>query len=291
MFHGLGTAIITPFVKGDIDLKSFKSLLEYQIANGTKNIFVCGTTGEASTLTNNEQKELIKTTVDVCHGKINVIAGASSSGTASSIELAQMSKELGVDGVLIAVPPYNKPMQNGIYQHYKAIAENVKIPIVLYNVPGRTSRDMDNDTIAKLSKLDYIVALKDASGDLTRVADLRARVSKDFTLLSGEDATAVGFNAMGGKGIVSVSSNVAPKLCYELQNCTKSGDYENALKIQDKLIKLNRVMFMESNPIPIKYACSLLGYGDGSLRLPLTIAEGETREKIADVMRELKLIV
>ena len=181
-------------------------------------------------------------------------------------------------------------MQNGIYLHYKTIAEEVKVPIILYNVPGRTSRDMTNDTIAKLSKLDYIVALKDATGDLSRVADLRIKVNKDFTMLSGEDATAVGFNAMGGKGVISVSSNVAPKLCAELQEYSLSGNITKAQEIQDKLIKLHQVMFCEANPIPVKYATSLLGYGDGSVRLPLTELEDNNKEKVKEVLQELKLI-
>lgn len=291
MFEGLGTAIITPFKKGEVDLDAYNKLLDYQVSNGVKNIIVCGTTGEATTLSNEEQISLISNTVKFCKGKnVKVVAGASSSNTKVSIELAQRNKELGVDGVLIAVPPYNKPMQNGMYLHYKTIAEEVKVPIILYNVPGRTSRDMTNDTIAKLSKLDYIVALKDATGDLSRVADLRIKVNKDFTMLSGEDATAVGFNAMGGKGVISVSSNVAPKLCAELQEYSLSGNITKVQEIQDKLIKLHQVMFCEANPIPVKYATSLLGYGDGSIRLPLTELEDNNKEKVKEVLQELKLI-
>lgn len=291
MFAGLGTAIISPFKNGELDLNSYRKLLDYQVSNGVQNIVVCGTTGEAATLNNEEQSALILESVEFCHErKVNVIAGASSSNTKACIELAQRNKELGVDGVLISVPPYNKPMQEGLFQHYKTIAEAVKIPIVLYNVPGRTSRDMTDDTIVRLSQIDYIVALKDASGDLARVADLHARVSKDFTLLSGEDATAVGFNAMGGKGVISVSSNVAPKLCSQLQKYTFDGKYDEALKVQDKLIKLHQVMFCEANPIPVKYAMSLLGFCDGSLRLPLTEADEKNKEKIKAVLKELSLI-
>ncbi|MDR0423702.1 MAG: 4-hydroxy-tetrahydrodipicolinate synthase [Rickettsiales bacterium] len=288
MFEGLGTAIVTPFKKQELDLDSFKNMLEYQISNGVDNIVVCGTTGEATTLTNDEQVKIIKVAVDVCKNKAKVVAGASSSNTNTSIELAKRNKELGVDGVLVAVPPYNKPMQDGIYLHYKAISE-VKIPIILYNVPGRTSRDMSDDTIIKLSKLDYIVALKDATGDLARVANLHSK-TKDFTLLSGEDATTVGFNAMGGRGVISVSSNVAPKLCSELQKATLNGDYKKALELQDKLIDLHKIMFVEANPIPAKYATSLLGYGDGSVRLPLTEANEDTKEKIRDAMKSLGII-
>jgi len=291
MFEGLGTAIITPFKNGEVDLDSYKKLLDYQVLNGVKNIVVCGTTGEATTLSNDEQSSLISTAVKFCDGKnINIIAGASSSSTRSSIELAKRNKELGVNGVLISVPPYNKPMQDGIYQHYKTIAESVRIPIVLYNVPGRTSRDMADDTIARLSQLDYIAALKDASGDLARVANLRTIVKSSFTLISGEDATAVGFNAMGGRGIISVSANIAPKLCADLQRYSLDGKYDKALELQDKLIKLHRVMFCESNPIPVKYGCSLLGFGDGSLRLPLTEASDENKLKIKAAMKELGLI-
>jgi 4-hydroxy-tetrahydrodipicolinate synthase len=290
MFEGLGTAVITPFSEDKVDLISFRKLLDYQISNGVNNIVVCGTTGEAITLTNEEQVEIIKETVKFCKGKAKVIAGASSSNTNTSIELAKRNKELGVDGILVAVPAYNKPMQNGIYQHYKLIAENSKIPTILYNVPGRTSRDMLNGTIAELSKLDYIVALKDATGDLARIADLRTKVAKDFTLLSGEDATAVGFNAMGGKGIISVSSNVTPKLCSELQKYSADGKYDKALEIQDKLIGLHQIMFIETNPIPVKYACSRLGYGNGNVRLPLTDATDDTKGKIDVVLKELQLI-
>ncbi len=291
MFEGLGTAIITPFKNGELDLESYKKLLDYQISNGVQNIIVCGTTGEAATLSNEEQSSIIFDTVQFCKPKgIMVIAGASSSSTKASVELAKRNKELGADGVLVSVPPYNKPMQDGLYMHYKTIAEEAKIPIVLYNVPGRTSRDMNDDTIIRLSQLDYIVALKDATGDLSRVANLRTKVKKGFTLLSGEDATALGFNAMGGKGVISVSANIAPNLCSELQRYSLDGKIDKALEIQDKLIDLHKVMFCEANPIPVKYACSLLGFGDGSLRLPLTEAEDKTKEKIMEVLKGLSLI-
>ncbi|MDR3289784.1 MAG: 4-hydroxy-tetrahydrodipicolinate synthase [Rickettsiales bacterium] len=290
MFEGLGTAIITPFKKQKLDLIAFEKLLNYQIKNGVKNIIVCGTTGEASTLSDVEQSEIIATAVSVCKNKVKVIAGASSSNTDTSIDLAKRNKKLGADGILVAVPPYNKPMQDGMYLHYKTIAEKSKIPVVLYNVPGRTSRDMSDETIARLSQLPNIVALKDATGDLSRVATAKIKVKNGFTLLSGEDATAVGFNAMGGRGVISVSSNVAPKLCADLQEATFKGEYEKAVKIQDKLIKLHKVMFVESNPIPVKYACSLLGYGDGSVRLPLTESDEDTKKKIEEVLKELKLI-
>ena len=290
MFEGLGTAIVTPFKKGELDINSYDKLLDYQINNGVKNIIVCGTTGEAATLTNEEQTLLISNTVKMCKNKgVSVIAGASSSSTYESVELAKRNKDLGVDGILVSVPPYNKPMQEGLVQHYKAIA-SIKVPVVLYNVPGRTSRDMTDDTIAKLSQVDYIVALKDATGDLARVANLRIKVKKGFTLLSGEDATAVGFNAMGGKGVISVSSNVAPKLCADLQKYSLEGKFDKAVEVQDKLIKLHQIMFCESNPIPVKYACSLLGFGDGSLRLPLTEADESNKEKIKNVIKELGLI-
>lgn len=273
-----------------MDIEAYKKLLDYQISNGVNNIIVCGTTGEAATLSNEEQSSLIFGAVEMCKGKgVKVIAGASSSSTSKSIEIAKRNKELGVDGILVSVPPYNKPMQDGLIQHFKAIA-SVKIPVVLYNVPGRTSRDMLDDTIVKLSQVDYMVALKDATGDLARVANLRTKVKKGFTLLSGEDATAVGFNAMGGRGVISVSSNIAPKLCSELQRYTLDGKFEKAVEIQDKLIKLHQIMFCESNPIPVKYACSLLGFGDGSLRLPLTEADDANKEKIKLVVRELGLI-
>lgn len=291
MFEGLGTAIISPFKKGELDLDSYKKLLDYQISNGVKNIIVCGTTGEAATLSNEEQSSLIFDAVEFCKNKkVNVVAGASSSSTKESIELAKRNKELGANGILVSVPPYNKPMQEGLYQHYKAIAEAAKIPVILYNVPGRTSRDMTDDTIARLSQLENIVALKDATGDLSRVANLRIKIKKGFTLLSGEDATAVGFNAMGGNGVISVSSNIAPKLCAELQKYSLEGKFEKALEIQDRLIKLNQIMFCEANPIPVKYACSLLGFGDGTLRLPLTEPNDENKEKIKNVMNELGLI-
>ncbi len=291
MFEGLGTAIISPFKNGELDLDSYRKLLDYQVSNGVKNIVVCGTTGEAATLSNEEQSSLIFDAVEFCKNKgVKVIAGASSSSTKASIELAQRNKELGVDGILVSVPPYNKPMQEGLYQHYKAIAETVKIPVVLYNVPGRTSRDMADDTIVRLSQLENIVALKDATGDLARVANLRISVKKGFTLISGEDATAVGFNAMGGRGVISVSSNVAPKLCAELQKYSLEGKYDKALEIQDKLIKLHKIMFCEANPIPVKYACSLLGFGNGTLRLPLTEPSNENKEKIKNVLKELGLI-
>lgn len=291
MFEGLGTAIITPFKKGKLDLESLNKLLKYQVDNGVNFIVACGSTGEATTLSDEEQSQVISTAVKYCKEKgIKVVAGATSSNTEEALRMAKRNKDLGCDGLLISVPPYNKPTMEGLFQHYKLIAETVKLPIVIYNVPGRAAKDINNDTIARLSQLDYIIALKDATGDLSRVADLKLKTKKGFTQLSGEDATAVGFNAMGGRGVISVSGNIAPKLCSELQKATLSGDFAKALEYQDKLTKLHQIMFCETNPIPVKYACSLLGFGDGSVRLPLTEAEEGSKEKIKKVMKELELI-
>lgn len=291
MFKGLFTAIITPFKNGKVDYDAFSRLIDYQIANHVDGLVVCGTTGEAPTLSTEEQSEVIKIALEKARSShIKIIAGNTSNSTELTIQIAERNKKLGVHGILVATPPYNKPTQNGLYEHFKKIHDTVDIPIVLYNVPGRCGTKIDNKTVIALSKLKNIVGIKDATGDLALIPELRSECVKDFDILSGNDITTVGFNAMGGNGVISVISNIAPKLCSELQKSTEKNDFATAVQIQGRLAKLNKLLFVESNPIPVKYACSLLGYGDGELRLPLVKLDKQYQDIIKNEIKTLDLL-
>ncbi len=279
-FQGLYTALITPFSNGEVDAKAFQALIDWQINEGVHGIVPCGTTGESPTLTSKEHEKVIELAVEAANGRVPVMAGAGSNSTIEAIEFTKHAKASGADAVLLVAPYYNKPTQAGIIAHYEAIANAVDIPQFIYNIPGRSVIDINDDTLSVLANHPNIVGIKDATGDLARVASLKQRVEDDFIFFSGEDSTAVGFNAMGGTGCISVSGNVAPKACAELQALCLKGDYVAATALADKLEPLHQAMFCETSPIPVKYALSVMGKCRGEIRLPL---QEPTPEHQADI--------
>ncbi len=283
------TALVTPFKNGKIDEKSLEKLVEYQIKNGVNGIVPCGTTGESPTLTHEEHNLVIDLCVKISNKRVKVMAGTGSNSTLEAIAMTNHAKEIGADSCLIVAPYYNKPTPEGVYQHYKALNE-CDIPLIIYNIPGRSVINISDENLARISELKNVVGIKDATGDLARVASLRLLVKKDFVYLSGEDATVVGFNAMGGNGVISVTSNIAPKLVSDLQNFCAAGNYKAALEIQDKLTYLHAAMFCETNPIPIKYAASLMGLCTYEIRLPLVEPSTAAKARIEKEMRKLNLI-
>lgn len=291
MFKGIYTALITPFKDGKVDEKSFQSFVEWQIAEGVNGLVPCGTTGESPTLSHEEHNRVIDLCVEVSRGRVPVMAGTGSNSTEEAIMTTRHAKKAGADGALVAAPYYNKPTQEGLYQHYKAINDAVDLPIIVYNVPGRSVVNISDDTIVRLAQLPNIVGLKDATGDLARVPTLRSKLNgKAFQLLSGEDITAVAFNVSGGQGCISVSSNIAPKACAEIQAATLAGDFIKANYLNDKLVALHNVMFCETSPGPVKYAASLMGKCSAELRLPLVGLSEGNKSQVAEVLKSLSLI-
>lgn len=273
MFKGSITALITPFqANGDIDWKAFDGFVEWQIEQGSHGVVPCGTTGESPTLTHAEHKKIVKRCVEIVNKRIPVIAGSGSNNTAEALELTQQAKDDGADAALIVTPYYNKPTQNGLYAHYKKLNDEVDIPIIIYNIPGRSVVDMNNQTLEKLSKLKNIVGLKDATADLARPLDLRHIIGDDFCQLSGEDATVTAFLAQGGHGCISVTSNIAPKLCAQMYEAWQAGNMTEMARIRDILAPLHKALFVESSPAPVKYAASRLGLCQNYIRLPLVEA-------------------
>ena len=289
-FSGIITAIVTPFSQGKIDESALKSLVNWQVEEGVQGIVPCGTTGESPTLTHEEHKRVVEIAVEAAAGRIKVIAGAGSNSTAEAVDFTKHAKQAGADAVLQVSPYYNKPTQEGLYQHFKAIAESADIPVILYNIPPRSIVDINNATMARLAKIPNIVGVKEATADLSRPATIRQEVGKDFILLSGEDPTAVAFNAQGGVGCISVTSNVAPKLCAQMQAACLKGDFKSALEVQDKLLPLNRALFMETNPIPVKYAMSLLGKCSDEVRLPLVAPSEPVKQAVKEAMQQIGLL-
>jgi 4-hydroxy-tetrahydrodipicolinate synthase len=290
MIQGSLPALITPFRNGIVDERGYQAFIEKQIAAGSSGLVPCGTTGESATLSHAEHRRVVDLCVEVAAGRVPVVAGAGSNSTEEAISLAEHAKKAGADAVLSVAPYYNRPSQDGIYAHFKAIAEAVAIPIVIYNVPARTVADISVETLGRLSKLPNVIGVKDATGELDRVARHRALCGKDFILLSGEDATAIGFNAHGGTGCISVTANVAPKLVAEVQAATLKGDYAAARKLDAKLIALHKAMFMEPSPGPVKYACSLLGLCTEDVRLPILPPSDGAKAAIRAAMAEAGLL-
>ena len=284
------TALITPFKDGKLDEQSFEKLINYQIEGGVDGIVPCGTTGESPTLSHNEHNFVIEKSVEIAAGKIKVMAGTGSNSTYEAVTTTEFAKNAGADSCLVVTPYYNKPNREGVIKHFEALNE-VGIDIIIYNIPGRSVINMPNEDIAKLSNLKNIAGIKDATGDLARVATLRSLITKEnFLYLSGEDITAVGFNAMGGDGVISVTSNIAPKLISDLQKACKRGDYAQALEIQDKISPLSQALFADTNPIPIKYAASLMELCSGEIRLPLCQPSEELKARIKEQMIRVGLI-
>jgi len=290
MFKGSIPALITPFTEeGAVDADGFQKFCDWQITEGSNGLVPVGTTGESPTLSHEEHKQVVELCVEAANKRVPVIAGAGSNNTKEAIELIQHAQKVGADGALVVTPYYNKPSQAGLFTHFKAIHDASDLPIIIYNIPGRSVVDMAVETMAALFELPRIVGLKDATGDLDRVASQRAMLGPEFIQLSGEDATALGYNAMGGVGCISVSANIAPRLCAEFQEATMAGDYGKALELHDKLLPLHRAMFMEPSPAPAKYAGSLLGLCSEAVRLPMLPASEQVRAVLASVIYDLGL--
>lgn len=277
-------ALITPFSAGMVDEGAFRRLVSWQIAEGSHGLVPAGTTGESATLTHEEHMRVVEMCVEEARGRVPVIAGAGSNSTAEAIALTRHAKAVGADAVLSVAPYYNKPTQEGLYRHFAAIAEAVDIPIVLYNIPGRSVVEISVETMARLAKIANIVGVKDATANLARPSRERAACGKAFRLISGEDITALGYMAHGGCGCISVTANVAPRLCAQLQEACMAGDFERALALQDRLAPLHDAMFCEASPAPVKYAASVLGLCSDEVRLPIVTATEPARLRIRDAM-------
>lgn len=288
--RGSMTALITPFSGGAVDEKSFQRFCEWQIEEGTDALVPCGTTGESATLDYDEHKRVIDLCIEVAKGRVPVIAGTGSNATYEAIELTLHAQKAGADAALIVTPYYNKPSQEGMVQHFKAIHDATEIPIVLYNVPGRTAADLSAESVARLAELPRIVGIKDASNDLTRPAKTRILAGEDFVQLSGEDATVIPFLGNGGHGCISVTANIAPRLLAELHDLWEAGDWVKARAINDRLMPLHGALFAETSPSPSKYAASLLGMGQNEVRLPLVVVGKETEAKVRSAMQHAGLI-
>ena len=289
MFQGSMPALVTPMKNGKVDDATLKNLVEWQIAEGSHGLVPVGTTGESPTLSHLEHEHVIRMVVETTAGRVPVIAGAGSNNTVEALRFVQYAKDVGADAALVVTPYYNKPTQAGLIAHY-TVLNDVGIPIIIYNIPGRSVVDMTPVTMGELAKLDNIIGVKDATGKLERVSEQRGSCGADFIQLSGEDATALGFNAHGGVGCISVTANVAPKLCAEFQNATLEGDFTKALDYQDQLMPLHTAIFLEPGVCGAKYALSKLGRCSEEVRLPLTGLTDATKARIDDAMRFAGLI-
>jgi 4-hydroxy-tetrahydrodipicolinate synthase len=289
-FTGVLPALITPFLDGMVDETAFRALVERQIASGVHGLVPTGTTGESVTLSAEEQKRVIALCVETARGRVPVVAGTGSADTAKTIEMTRYAKAAGADAALVVTPYYNRPSQDGMVAHFTAIADAAALPLIVYNVPARTGVNLLPETVAKLSRHPHIVGIKDASAQLERVTRQRALCGEGFSLLSGEDGTAVGFNAMGGNGCISVTCNVAPELCARLQACCLAGDFGSAHDIDLRLSALHRALFMEPSPAPTKYALARLGLCREEARLPHVPVSAATREAIDAAMGRAGLL-
>jgi 4-hydroxy-tetrahydrodipicolinate synthase len=289
-FRGSFTALVTPFRDGAVDEKAFRGLVVWQIGEGTNGLVPVGTTGESPTLSHDEHKLVVEWCIAEARGRVPVIAGAGSNSTSEAIELAQHAEKAGADAVLVVTPYYNKPTQEGLYQHFKAINDAIGIPIIIYNIPARSVVDMSVDTMKRLFELKNIAGVKDATANMVRVSQQREALGPEFNQLSGEDATALGFMAHGGHGCISVTSNVAPRLCAEFQGACLRGDYGAALKLQDKLMPLHQNLFIETNPAPAKYALAVLGKCTDTVRLPMVPLSDKSKTAVRDAMVHAGLI-
>ena len=283
-------ALVTPFKGGKIDEATLRALVDWQIESGSTALVPVGTTGESPTLSHAEHKQVVEWCVEEARGRVPVVAGAGSNSTAEAIDFARHAEKAGADAVLVVTPYYNKPTQEGLYQHFKAINDAIGVPILIYNIPPRSVIDMSVDTMKRLWELKNIAGVKDATASMVRVSQQRAAMGEDFNQLSGEDATIIGYMAHGGHGCISVTSNVAPRLCSEFHAAWQKGDTKAALAIHDKLMPLHNNLFIESNPAPIKYAMSLLGKLEETLRLPMVPVSEPTRVAVRSAMVHAGLI-
>ncbi|MEM9320216.1 MAG: 4-hydroxy-tetrahydrodipicolinate synthase [Pseudomonadota bacterium] len=292
MFHGSMPALVTPFranAPDQVDWDALKKLVDWHIAEGSTGLVPVGTTGESPTLTHDEHEQVIAAVVEAAAGRVPVIAGAGSNNTTEAIRFMEYAKSVGAAAGLVVTPYYNKPTQRGLIAHFTALAE-IGLPIIIYNIPPRSVIDMSPATMGELAKLPMIIGVKDATGDIARVSQQRAACGPDFVQLSGEDATALGFNAHGGVGCISVTANVAPRLCAEFQNATRAGDYAQALACQDRLMPLHETLFIEPGLIGAKYAMSVLGLCSDEVRLPHTKLEAATKSQIEAAMRHAGIL-
>ena len=291
MLRGSITALITPMLNGNVDEKAFASFVDWQIAEGTHGLVPVGTTGESPTVSHEEHRRVVEIAIEVANKRVPVIAGAGSNSTAEAVSLAKFAEDAGADAVLSIVPYYNKPNQEGMFQHFSAVAKAVGIPVILYSVPGRTVVDLTIDTIARLHEAhSNIIGVKDATADLGRTSLQRDKLGHDFILLSGEDITALAFNAHGGQGCISVTSNIAPRLCSQMQELSLAGDFKGALAVQDKLVHLHKNLFLEPNPTAVKYAANRLNLCANELRLPLTPISKPTQDAVDFALAHAGLI-
>jgi len=290
MFTGSLVAIVTPFRKGKVDERAFGDLIEWQIANGTNGIVPCGTTGESATLSHEEHNRVIELAVEVVHRRVPVIAGTGSNSTDEAIALTKHAKQAGADGALLITPYYNKPTQEGLYRHYKAVTDAVDLPLVLYNIPGRTGVNMLPATIARLSAIQTIIGVKEGSGSVQQASDIVQLCGERLTLLAGDDSLTLPMMAVGGKGVITVTANVTPADMASLVNSFLAGNVVEARRIHFKLSPLFTALFYETNPIPVKEALGMMGKIDPELRLPLCPMAQDTREKLSRVIKEMKII-
>lgn len=286
LIRGAITALVTPFRDGALDEDAFVALVERQIAAGIHGVVPVGTTGETSTLSHDEHRRVVELCVATVAGRVRVIAGAGSNSTSEAIELARHAKTVGADAALVVTPYYNRPSQEGLYQHYAAINEAVQLPVFVYNVPGRTGVDISNATVARLSKLPNIVGIKDATGNMTRIANQRLDCGGDWILLSGDDGSALGYMAHGGHGCITVAGNVAPEAVASFYNACLAKDWDTALYWQDRLARLNDALFMDSSPAPTKFALATLGLSTDEARLPIAPCNEAVKPAILDAMRD-----
>lgn len=290
MFTGSMVALVTPFKKGKVDEAALRRLVDWHVQAGTNVLVPCGTTGESATLTMDEHIRVIKIVVEQAAGKAEVLAGAGANATHEAIDLAKASQKAGADGTLQVTPYYNKPMQEGLYQHFKAVAESADLPVILYNVPGRTAVNMLPETVARLAEIKNIVGIKEAAGNLEQVEKLVRLCPKNFAVISGEDALNHDIRLKGGVGTISVTANIVPRESVEQWECYRAGDLKKGGEIHEKLMPLHRVMFLETNPIPVKAALALMGMIEEEYRLPLTPISAENREKLRQALKEYGLI-
>ena len=290
MFKGSFVALITPFRNRAVDEKGFQTFAEWQIGQGTHGLVPVGTTGESPTLTHVEHKRVVELTVEVAKGRVPVVAGAGSNSTEEAIEFTRHAKQAGADAALVVTPYYNRPTQEGLYQHYKAINDAVDLPIIIYNIPSRSAVDMTVATMARLAKLPNVIGVKDSTADLVRPLRTRASIGPEFCMLSGEDHTALAFLTQGGHGCISVTANVAPRACADMHEAWQKGDVARAMRINERLVPLHDALFAESSPAPVKYAASLIEKSTPDLRLPLVPVSVETQDKVRQAMRSAGIL-
>jgi len=290
MFKKSCVALITPMKNGSLDEAAFKSFVDWQIEQGTDGLVPCGTTGESPTLSHSEHKNVTEWCIDVAGGRVPVMAGCGSNSTAEAVELTKHAASAGADAVLVVTPYYNKPTQEGLFQHFKAVHDCADIPVYIYNIPGRSIVDMSVETMAQLAELPRIVGVKDATADLSRPLQTRQAIKSDFCQLSGEDATAIAFLAAGGVGCISVTANIAPKLCADMHDAWVAGDISTVMEIQDKLQPIHDAMFIESSPGPVKYGAELLGFCAAETRLPLCEISDASKLAVKNALKTAGLI-